>query len=60
MLRVVGALKRSEGSSVGAEGFQPRASSSAIMRPVSVDLGVLRLRFLPELEGSALRYLEAR
>lgn len=40
---------------------QPRASSSAIMRP---SVGCLRLRFLPEEEEeagfSAVRYLEAR
>lgn len=39
---------------------QPSASSSAIMRPVD-DEGFLRLRFLvEEVEGSAVRYLEAR
>ena len=42
-------------------GAQPRASSSAMMRPV-VSLGALRLRFLlvEEEEVSAVRYFEAR
>jgi len=38
---------------------QPRASSSAMMRPL-LEEACLRFRFLPDEEGSAFRYLEAR